>query len=356
MAKLQLNKVTKIYDRNVYATRDLSFEVNDKEFAVLVGPSGCGKTTALRLIAGLEELTSGKIYIDDRCVNDISPKDRNVAMVFQNYALYPHMNVFDNMAFGLKMRKYPKNEIRKRVNEAAEILGIDDLLKRKPKQLSGGQRQRVAVGRAIVRQPKLFLFDEPLSNLDAKLRVQMRAELSRLHRKIKATIIYVTHDQIEAMTLGQKIIVLKDGEIQQVADPGLLYREPKNSFVAGFIGSPPMNFMTGMIKRKSKSIIFENADLILKLNSRFAKHIDQEIMIGIRPADFSTKKASAIKITIDVVEPLGNEHYIYGRRGKLALSACLPEGEIPHTGELFTLRIDPVKIYKFDAKNKQTLK
>ncbi len=356
MARLQLNKVTKIYDKNVYAAKDLSFEVCDKEFAVLVGPSGCGKTTALRLIAGLEELTSGEIYIDGSCVNDFSPKDRNVAMVFQNYALYPHMNVFDNMAFGLKMRKYPKNEIKKRVNETAVILGIDDLLARKPKQLSGGQRQRVAVGRAIVRQPKLFLFDEPLSNLDAKLRVQMRAELSRLHRKLQATIIYVTHDQIEAMTLGQKIIVIKDGEIQQVADPGELYREPKNSFVAGFIGTPPMNFMTGRIKRKGKEIIFENEDIVLKLNRKFVKYVGQEMTIGIRPTDFSTKKGSTIKITIDVVEPLGNEHYIYGRRGKIALSACLPEGQIPHTGEIFTLRIDPTRIYKFDAKNKHALK
>ena len=356
MARLQLNKVTKIYDKNIYATKDLSFEVNDKEFAVLVGPSGCGKTTALRLIAGLEELSSGEIYIDGHCVNDVSPKDRNVAMVFQNYALYPHMSVFDNMAFGLKMRKYPKDEIKKRVYETAAILDIDTLLKRKPKQLSGGQRQRVAVGRAIVRQPKLFLFDEPLSNLDARLRVQMRAELARLHRKLEATIIYVTHDQIEAMTLGKKIIVLKDGEIQQVADPGELYREPKNSFVAGFIGSPPMNFMTGIIKKMAKDITFENNDLNLKLNNNFAKYIGQEIMIGIRPADFSRKKGSAIKITIDVVEPLGNEHYIYGRRGKVALSACLPEGETPRTGDVFTLKIDPVKIYKFDAKNKQALK
>jgi multiple sugar transport system ATP-binding protein len=266
------------------------------------------------------------------------------------------MNVFDNMAFGLKMRKYPKNEIKKRVNETAVILGIDDLLARKPKQLSGGQRQRVAVGRAIVRQPKLFLFDEPLSNLDAKLRVQMRAELSRLHRKLQATIIYVTHDQIEAMTLGQKIIVIKDGEIQQVADPGELYREPKNSFVAGFIGTPPMNFMTGRIKRKGKEIIFENEDIVLKLNRKFVKYVGQEMTIGIRPTDFSTKKGSTIKITIDVVEPLGNEHYIYGRRGKIALSACLPEGQIPHTGEIFTLRIDPTRIYKFDAKNKHALK
>lgn len=356
MAKLQLNKVTKIYDKSVYATKDLSFDVHDKEFAVLVGPSGCGKTTALRLIAGLEDLTSGEIYIDGNCVNDISPKDRNVAMVFQNYALYPHMNVFDNMAFGLRMRKYPKSEISKRVNEASEMLGIDNLLKRKPKQLSGGQRQRVAVGRAIVRQPKIFLFDEPLSNLDAKLRVQMRAELSRLHKKIQATIIYVTHDQIEAMTLGQKIIVLKDGEIQQIADPGLLYREPKNSFVAGFIGSPPMNFITGVIKKQANRIVFENADIRLKLNNNFSNYIGKDITIGIRPTDFSTKKGSAIKIMIDVVEPLGSEHYIYGRHGKVALSACLPEGHTPHTGELFTLRIDPVKIYKFDATNKQALK
>jgi multiple sugar transport system ATP-binding protein len=355
MAKLQLNKVTKIYDKNVYATRDISFEVADKEFAVLVGPSGCGKTTALRLIAGLEDLTSGDIYIDDQCVNKTSPKDRNVAMVFQNYALYPHMNVFDNMAFGLKMRKYPKPEINKRVNDAAATLGIKDLLDRKPKQLSGGQRQRVAVGRAIVRQPRIFLFDEPLSNLDARLRVQMRAELSRLHRKLEATIVYVTHDQIEAMTLGQKIIVLKDGEIQQIADPAELYKKPNNTFVAGFIGSPPMNFMTGTVKNKEKTTVFETSDLVLELTHEFNKYKDREITLGIRPADFSMKKGSPIDILIDVVEPLGNEHYIYGRRGRTALSACLPEGKTPNTGDRFTLRIDPDKIYKFDATTKQAL-
>lgn len=353
MAKLQLNKVTKIYNKNIYAAKEITFDVRDQEFTVLVGPSGCGKTTTLRLIAGLEEVTSGKIFIDNRCVNDISPKDRDIAMVFQNYALYPHMTVYDNIGFGLRMRKYPKKEIKKMVLEAAELLGIKDLLQRKPKQLSGGQRQRVAVGRAIVRQPKLFLFDEPLSNLDAKLRVQMRAELSRLHKRFKATIIYVTHDQVEAMTLGEKIVVLKDAEIQQVADPNALYKNPKNKFVAGFIGSPPMNFITGKIRKDGENIKFCNSDVTLTLNKKFTKFIGQDIIIGVRPTDFSMEYGSEVKLIVDVIEPMGNELYIHGRCGKIMLSARLSEGIHPETGEILTLKINPEKLYLFNAKNEE---
>src|SRR5690349_3162430 len=257
MAKVIVNHVYKIYPAekgtNVTAVEDVNLEIADREFVVLVGPSGCGKSTTLRMIAGLEEISRGDIYIGDRRVNDVAPKDRDIAMVFQNYALYPHMSVYDNLAFGLKLRKYPKSEIKKRVNDAAGILGIEDLLDRQPKALSGGQRQRVAVGRAIVRQPKVFLFDEPLSNLDAKMRVQTRSELVRLHRRLKATMIYVTHDQAEAMTMGDRIVVLRDGHVQQIAAPIEIYNRPLNAFVAGFIGSPPMNLLRGQVVAENGS-------------------------------------------------------------------------------------------------------
>lgn len=356
MARLQLENVTKVYDRNVYGAKDVTFDVQDKEFVVLVGPSGCGKTTTLRLIAGLEDITAGNIYIDGKLVNDLSPKDRNIAMVFQNYALYPHMTVYNNMAFGLRMRNYPKAEIEKRVLEAAEILNVKELLSRKPRQLSGGQRQRVAVGRSIVRQPKIFLFDEPLSNLDAKLRVQMRAELSRLHRKLQATVIYVTHDQIESITLGQKIVVLKDGEVQQVADPMILYQQPKNKFVAGFIGSPPMNFINGIIKKADKAICFSNSDITLSLNQQYEKFIDRRVIIGLRPTDFSTQYGSTIKINIDVIEPMGNELFIHGRCGNILLTARVGEDVHPETGKSFILKINPEKIYVFDEETETSLK
>jgi multiple sugar transport system ATP-binding protein len=355
MAKLLLENVTKVYDRDIYAAKDISFAVEPREFTVLVGPSGCGKTTTLRLIAGLEELTSGNIYIEDRLVNDVSPKDRDVAMVFQNYALYPHMSVFDNMAFGLRMRKYPKSGIKERVHEAAQTLGISQLLERKPRQLSGGQRQRVALGRSIVRQPKLFLFDEPLSNLDAKLRVQMRTELARLHKKIQATIIYVTHDQVEAMTLGEKIVVLKDGEVQQVADPITLYKKPVNVFVAGFIGSPPMNLIHGKIHKKDENIEFRNSDITLALNGHFEKYLNRSVVIGIRPADFSTVAGSEITVVIDVIEPMGNELYVYGRRGEMTLTARVPEDAAPKVGEPFGIRIDPGRVYIFDEETESAI-
>jgi multiple sugar transport system ATP-binding protein len=355
MARLLLEHVTKIYERDVHAVEDVSFTVEPEEFIVLVGPSGCGKTTTLRLIAGLEELTSGKIYIDGQQVNELSPKDRDVAMVFQNYALYPHMSVYDNMAFGLKMRKYPKKEIKDRVIETARILGIPELLERKPRQLSGGQRQRVALGRSIVRNPKLFLFDEPLSNLDAKMRVQMRAEIARLHKKIHATIIYVTHDQVEAMTLGQKIIVLKDGEVQQVADPIELYKKPRNKFVAGFIGSPPMNFVNGSVVRKNKGILFQSADVTLKLDKRNEKLAGRQIIIGIRPTDFSVDKGSEIRIVVDVIEPMGTEIYVHGRLGETLLSARVPENTDPRVGKPFVLKVNPGKIYFFDERTEENI-
>jgi multiple sugar transport system ATP-binding protein len=356
MASLRLSNISKIFGKDVYAVRGVDCEINDKEFAVLVGPSGCGKTTILRCIAGLEQVSSGKIYIDDQCVNDVPPKDRDVAMVFQNYALYPHMTVYDNMAFGLRMRRYPKNAIENRVVETAQILGIESLLKRRPRQLSGGQRQRVAVGRAIVRQPRLFLFDEPLSNLDAKLRVQMRAELSRLHKRFRTTIIYVTHDQVEAMTLGQRIIVLKDGEVQQIADPSTLYKHPKNTFIAGFIGSPPMNLIPGTITRSDNKIVFKNNEIRLTLDRTFSKYSDHSIILGVRPGDFSMQKGEPIILTVDVIEPMGDEIYVYGHCGKILLSARLTT-EDPHaiTGEHITLKIDTKKVYIFDAKTEDNI-
>ncbi|PYI90256.1 MAG: glycerol-3-phosphate ABC transporter ATP-binding protein, partial [Verrucomicrobia bacterium] len=264
MANVTLSHVYKSYPsekgRHIPAVEDVSLEVADREFLVLVGPSGCGKSTTLRMIAGLEEISRGDIFIGERRVNDLAPKDRDIAMVFQNYALYPHMTVYDNIAFGLKLRRYPKSEIRKRVMDAVNILGIEELLDRKPKALSGGQRQRVAVGRAIVRQPKVFLFDEPLSNLDAKMRVQMRTEIAKLHQRLQATMIYVTHDQVEAMTMGDRIVVMNHGKVQQNDTPLKLYDEPTNLFVAGFLGSPPMNIIRGTLKLEREAIVFREAD------------------------------------------------------------------------------------------------
>src|SRR6056297_1204755 len=271
MATVELKSITKVYEGNVQAVKNANITVQDKEFVVLVGPSGCGKTTTLRMIAGLEDITGGELYIDGKRVNDVPPKDRDIAMVFQNYALYPHMTVYDNMAFGLKIRKFDKEEIKKRVDQAAKILDIEELLDRKPKALSGGQRQRVAVGRAIVRQPKVFLFDEPLSNLDAKLRFQMRAEISSLHNRLSATMLYVTHDQVEAMTMADKIVVLKDGFIQQIGSPLELYNKPINRFVAGFIGSPPMNFMVVDVREENGKYIADEGNFTIELTGKAAE-------------------------------------------------------------------------------------
>lgn len=318
MAHVTLKDVTKIYDGDVLAVDKADFQIPDECFTVLVGPSGCGKSTILRMIAGLEEITDGDIYIDGERINDMPPKDRDIAMVFQNYALYPHMSVYKNMAFGLKLRKYPKTEIEQRVHDAAEILSITHLLSRKPKHLSGGERQRVAVGRAIVRHPKVFLFDEPLSNLDAKLRVQMRMEISRLHERLKATIVYVTHDQVEAMTMGDQIVVLNDGKIQQIADPSTLYHQPANRFVGGFIGTPPMNFIETRIR--AETLQFEGFDVLLtsRLREKLHGFSGDAVTLGIRPEDIHVRRAAnnTVETQVELVEPLGNYVLLYLRAGE----------------------------------------
>jgi multiple sugar transport system ATP-binding protein len=320
MARVLLYNVTKVFDGNVTAVNNLTLSVGDREFLVIVGPSGCGKTTTLRMIAGLEEFTSGTITIGDTIVNDMPPKDRDIAMVFQNYALYPHMTVFQNMAFVLKLRKHPAAEIKKRVVEAAMLLGIEDLLNRKPKALSGGQRQRVAVGRAIVCNPKVFLFDEPLSNLDATVRVTTRAELKALHRKLKTTSIYVTHDQVEAMTLGDRICVLYEGVVQQVASPLEVYDQPANRFVAGFFGTPPMNFLDGLIQYRDNNVYFITGSETILLPPRMkdilAAYRDQRVVLGIRPERLSVQpiggqSQNGIDCSITVAEPLGDRMNVH---------------------------------------------
>jgi multiple sugar transport system ATP-binding protein len=365
MAEVVVKKLSKIFSGGVVAVKDADLEVADREFVVLVGPSGCGKSTFLRMIAGLEEVTSGEIYIDGKLVNDVPPKDRDIAMVFQNYALYPHMTVFENMAFGLKLRKYPRDEIKTRVNDAAQILGIETLLDRKPKALSGGQRQRVAVGRAIVRKPKVFLFDEPLSNLDAKLRVQTRAEISKLHVRLNATIIYVTHDQIEAMTMGTRIVVLKDGAIQQVADPMTLYDAPVNKFVAGFIGSPAMNFMEGKVARDG-GLVFDEGTFKARIPAQFEKaleaHVGKPIIFGIRPEalyekspDESPEHKASFKATVEVVEPMGSETFVYVTTGKSPVAARLTTRRDIRPSSEITLFIDMRRIHFFSPGDEKTI-
>ena len=322
MAEVSIENVTKIYPGGVLAVKNADLEVRDEEFLVLVGPSGCGKSTTLRMIAGLEEITEGIIRIGDRVVNDVPPKDRDIAMVFQNYALYPHMTVYKNMAFGLKLRRFPKAEINERVGEAARVLGITELLDRKPKALSGGQRQRVALGRAIVRKPAAFLFDEPLSNLDAKLRVETRAELAKLHHRLHTTTIYVTHDQVEALTLGDRIVVMDDGIIQQVAPPLVVYDYPTNMFVAGFIGTPPMNFMQGSLLGDGGRLYFTSEGIKVKLGEDLAERVSdyagKEVAFGIRPENINVKGHSnvvedenVVKSKVNVVEPLGDDMIVY---------------------------------------------
>ncbi|MFQ6047887.1 MAG: ABC transporter ATP-binding protein [Phycisphaerae bacterium] len=322
MAQVVLDNVTKIYPGGVKAVDHMSLEVADEEFIVLVGPSGCGKSTTLRMVAGLEEITEGTISIAGRVVNDVPPKNRDIAMVFQNYALYPHMTVYKNMEFGLKLRKVPKAERRQKVLEAARLLGIEELLDRKPKVLSGGQRQRVAVGRAIVRNPKAFLFDEPLSNLDAKLRVEMRAELKKLHRRLQTTTIYVTHDQEEAMTLGDRVVVMKDGLVQQCASPLEVYDRPVNRFVAGFVGTPPMNFLEGRLFSQDGQLYFDEGSnkirLPQKLAARLAGREGQPVVLGVRPENLSDRNDGAfagtensLQVRVSVVEPLGDKMDVY---------------------------------------------
>jgi multiple sugar transport system ATP-binding protein len=358
MAQVLMKDLNKKYDE-VHAVKDVNLHVRDKEFVVLVGPSGCGKSTTLRMVAGLEEITAGEISIGDRVVNDLPPKDRDIAMVFQNYALYPHMTVYDNMAFGLKMRKFPKPEIAKRVQDAAEILGIQELLKRKPRQLSGGQRQRVAVGRAIVRHPQVFLFDEPLSNLDAKLRVQMRVELKRLHDRLETTAIYVTHDQVEAMTLGDRVVVMKDGWIQQVGEPLELYGKPANKFVAGFIGSPAMNFMDVTVGEASGSLWAESPSLRIKIPAdlaiRLRPYTGQRIALGVRPEDLRVATGAdssdlAFDAVVEVVEPLGSEILLDLKAGPHVMVARVEPSVRVKMHDPLRLALAPAHLHFFDSK------
>jgi len=359
MAEVLLKDITKVYDGNVKAVDKVNIEVKDQEFVVLVGPSGCGKSTTLRMIAGLEDITDGDLFIGGKRMNDEAPKDRDIAMVFQNYALYPHMTVYDNMAFGLRIRKFPKPEIEARVKEAAQILDIEELLERKPKALSGGQRQRVAVGRAIVRKPKVFLFDEPLSNLDAKLRVQMRAEISSLHTRLQATMVYVTHDQIEAMTMGDKIVVMKSGIIQQIGTPLKLYNDPINRFVAGFIGSPPMNIAPADIVEEGGKILAKEDGLTIVIpkdkESMIKPYIGKKLYLGVRPEDLQfTKKPEGnnLKASISVIEPLGNETHLYiDTRENQFIARALPENDY-HVGDEvnFTPNLDKVQFFDYETE------
>jgi len=376
MAKVVIDNLLKIFPEKggsgVRAVNGINLTIEDREFMVLVGPSGCGKSTTLRMIAGLEDITSGTIAIDGRIVNEVLPKDRDIAMVFQNYALYPHMSVYDNMAFGLKLRGIPKTDIAVRVQEAATLLGLHSYLARKPKALSGGQRQRVAVGRAIVRKPKVFLFDEPLSNLDAKMRISMRTEISKLHARLGATMIYVTHDQVEAMTMGDRICVMRDGNIMQVAEPLALYNHPDNLFVAGFIGSPPMNFFRGTVEPAGAQLRFVEADnpgipLRLRLGDALSKkassHVGRTVMLGIRPeniadvpsnADFDPERTAEVKI--EVVEPMGAETYLYLDTGANSFIARVRATDRFSPGNPLKVSFGIETAHLFDATSENVLR
>ena len=368
MAGLELKNIVKKYPNGFVAVHDFNLSVADKEFIIFVGPSGCGKTTTLRMIAGLEEITEGELYIGDKLMNDVAPKDRDIAMVFQNYALYPHMSVYDNMAFGLKLRKTPKAEIEKRVHEAARILDIEHLLDRKPKALSGGQRQRVAMGRAIVREPKVFLMDEPLSNLDAKLRVQMRTEITKLHQKLQTTFIYVTHDQTEAMTLGTRIVVMKDGLIQQVDSPVNLYNKPQNLFVAGFIGSPQMNLVEVSVEEKGSDIYLIFGEHGIKLPEAKARavkegdYVGKNVVMGIRPEDLkdeemfiSQAQDATISCEVEVTELLGAEVYLYLTCAGQQMTARVNPRSTAKSGDVITMALDVQRIHVFDKETEQVI-
>ena len=368
MASLSLKNVTKVYPNGFEAVKDFNLEIADKEFIIFVGPSGCGKSTTLRMIAGLEDISAGELKIGDRIVNDVEPKDRDIAMVFQNYALYPHMSVYDNMAFGLKLRKVPKDQIDKMVKEAAKILDLTPLLDRKPKALSGGQRQRVAMGRAIVRSPKVFLMDEPLSNLDAKLRVQMRIEIAKLHQKLGTTIIYVTHDQTEAMTLGDRIVVMKDGVIQQVDTPQNLYEKPQNLFVAGFMGSPQMNFVDATVKVNGSNASLEVAGRSIGLPAAKAKKLidggydGKVVTFGIRPEDIydsemfiENSPQSVFETTIRVYELLGAEVYLYFDLDTFPMTARVDSRTTARPGDVVKFAIDVEKIHIFDKETEMVI-
>ncbi len=378
MASLSLRNIYKKYPGGVVAVSDFNLEIKDKEFIILVGPSGCGKSTTLRMVAGLEEISSGELYIGDRLVNDVAPKDRDIAMVFQNYALYPHMTVFDNMAFGLKLRKTSKDEIKRRVEEAARVLDIEHLLERKPKALSGGQRQRVALGRAIVREPKVFLLDEPLSNLDAKLRAQMRTEITKLHQRLGTTFIYVTHDQTEAMTMGTRIVVMKDGFIQQVDAPQKLYEFPCNLFVAGFIGSPQMNFIEGKVLEEDGVFYIEfgsedtktRAGVKYKIrlpesknkNDCLKPYADKEVIFGIRPEHVHNEPElvanlpdGIVTANVEVTELMGAETYLYMNCEGQSINARVNPASTAKAGDTIQIAIDPNKIHIFDKDTEKTI-
>ena len=378
MASLSLKNITKTYTGGFTAVTDFNLDIEDKEFIIFVGPSGCGKSTTLRMIAGLEEITEGELYIGDQMVNDVVPKDRDIAMVFQNYALYPHMTVYENMAFGLKLRKVPKDEIKRKVNEAAQILGIEHLLDRKPKALSGGQRQRVALGRAIVREPKVFLMDEPLSNLDAKLRVQMRAEIGKLHKKLATTFIYVTHDQTEAMTMGTRIVGMKDGFIQQVDSPQNLYTSPVNQFVAGFMGSPQMNFVDAVLRKIEDryAIEFGSEDTKTSRGKKYyvelpeskvdelvlENYIDKEIVMGVRPENIhdeemflSAAKTGVIDANVEITEMMGAETFLYLNCEGIPLTARVDPRSTARPQDTIKVAIDPNKVHIFDKETEKTI-
>jgi multiple sugar transport system ATP-binding protein len=363
MGKVLLEHVSKQFDATV-AVNDLTLEARDEEFLVLVGPSGCGKTTALRLVAGLEELTSGRIYIGDRMVNGLAPRDRDIAMVFQSYALYPHMTVYDNMAFGLKLHHVRKDEIARRVGEAAQTLGIEALLKRKPRQLSGGQRQRVALGRAIVREPVAFLMDEPLSNLDAKLRVETRAQISKLHQRLRTTTIYVTHDQVEAMTMGDRIAVMRDGVLQQLDTPQGVYDRPANLFVAGFIGSPAMNMLRLRATSDGLDVTLSSGEVTLPapahLRELIRAYSGREAIIGIRPEDIregppASPEMAALPVTVEVVEPLGSDAYLHVVAGEFSLVARVSGRTLARPGDTLTLWVDMQHLHAFDPDSETSL-
>ena len=359
MPSVDLVKLGKLYGRGQRAVDDVNLHIRDGEFLVLVGPSGCGKSTVLRMVAGLEEISEGQVKIGDRVVNDVAPKDRDVAMVFQNYALYPHMSVFENMAFGLRRRRLPEAEIQQKVNETAELLGLTTYLQRRPRELSGGERQRVALGRAMVRKPQVFLFDEPLSNLDAKLRVQMRAEIKRLHQRVGATMIYVTHDQVEAMTLGDRIAVMKKGVMQQCADPFTLYTEPANLFVAGFIGSPPINFFTATVAADGASL--ESAGVRIPLSEAARAAVaglrGKPITVGVRPEDLNLEvmPGAVIPATCEVREPLGNETLVHWRSALGTLVSRVPGQQSPAVGATAELHCPLEKLHLFDTTTERSL-
>lgn len=363
MAEVILKHICKIYDGNICAVKDCNIEVKDKEFVALVGPSGCGKSTTLRMIAGLEDISDGELYIDGKLVNNVPPKDRDIAMVFQNYALYPHMTVYENMAFGLKIQKLSKEEIDKRVRNAAQILGIEDLLSRKPKALSGGQCQRVSVGRAIVREPKVFLFDEPLSNLDAKLRVQMRAEISKLHHELQATMLYVTHDQVEALTMADKIVVMNRGVVQQIGSPMDLYNQPANKFVAGFIGSPPMNFIDVNVENFENDSYISNGDFKIKLFENqakmFSRYCGNKVVLGIRPENLeyctAENEPQVISGIITVVEPLGSVTNVFVQLKNTQIVASINANSSVRVGDRIFLKPDMSKAKFFDFETEEII-